>query len=183
MELLLVVAVLAIVAAAAAPTFFGGAQEAMEEAKKSSYMSAYQNCVSGTNLLMGIAASQGIIPNANLSFTNKDDEAKTLENYAPRAARVFTNKNGKTYIFGATYDTTNHKVVIGFAEGNDCLTLHYSSRPGAARNRDLNLRYRTFVFSLTASNHREYQCHYQYDADYSLHNVPPHIIKNLLFHI
>lgn len=119
MELLLVVAVLAIVAAAAAPTFFGGAQEAMEEAKKSSYMSAYQNCVSGTNLLMGIAASQGIIPNANLSFTNKDDEAKTLENYAPRAARVFTNKNGKTYIFGATYDTTNHKVVIGFAEGNE----------------------------------------------------------------
>lgn len=113
MELLLVVAVLAIVAAAAAPTFFGGAKEAMDEARKSSFMSAYQNTISGANLLMGIAASQGTVPtkDAVLTFTDKSNTEKKLEDYAPRAARVFTNKNGKSYIFSAVYNGTDVDIV------------------------------------------------------------------------
>ncbi|MGI6446777.1 MAG: prepilin-type N-terminal cleavage/methylation domain-containing protein [Candidatus Ozemobacteraceae bacterium] len=66
MELLLVVAVLAIVAAAAAPTFFGGAAEAMNEAKKSSFLSAYQNTISGANLYLSIEAAKGNAGTANL---------------------------------------------------------------------------------------------------------------------
>ncbi|NCB46810.1 prepilin-type N-terminal cleavage/methylation domain-containing protein [bacterium] len=64
MELLLVVAVLAIVAAAAAPTFFSGATEAINEAKRSSFLSAYQNTLSGANLLVSIEASKGNVLNA-----------------------------------------------------------------------------------------------------------------------
>ena len=123
MELLLVVAVLAIVAAAAAPTFFGGAQDAMNEAKKASFMSAYQNTISGANMLTAIAASKGVLPSAEglLSLTI-DSETKTIANYAPLAARTFKNRAGtKTYVFGASVvkDTTSgYKVVAFYTEGS-----------------------------------------------------------------
>lgn len=83
MELLLVVAVLAIVAAAAAPTFFSGATEAINEAKKSSFLSAYQNTLSGANLLFSIEASKGNVLNAE-TFATAD-----LDKYVPEAARKF----------------------------------------------------------------------------------------------
>ncbi len=117
MELLLVVAVLAIVAAAAAPTFFGGAQDAMNEAKKASMMSAYQNTMSGANMLTSIAASKGVLPTtAGVLTVNlpKNDgttgtDNKTIADYAPLAARIFTNIAGTKYAFGAYYD--GNKVV------------------------------------------------------------------------
>ena len=118
MELLLVVAVLAIVAAAAAPTFFGGAQEAMDEAKKASMMSAYQNTISGSNMLMAMAASKGISPTANtvpVNFGTADAEKLTY--FTPAAARVFTNAKGASYIFSAKYDDTNKKIVITYGQG------------------------------------------------------------------
>ena len=89
MELLLVVAVLAIVAAAAAPTFFGGAQEAMNEAKKASFMSAYQNTISGANIYLSIEASKGNTVNDTALQT-------ALNTYAPVAGRAYAlNENLK----------------------------------------------------------------------------------------
>lgn len=82
MELLLVVAVLAIVAAAAAPTFFGGASEAMNEAKKSSFLSAYQNTLSGANLYLSVEAAKG---NAGTAVLDEGNLAK----YAPLASRYY----------------------------------------------------------------------------------------------
>lgn len=119
MELLLVVAVLAIVAAAAAPTFFGGAQDAMNEAKKASMMSAYQNTMSGANMLTAIAASKGVLPTTagELSVTLPNETtAKTIADYTPLAARVFTNISGKKYAFGAYFD--GNKVVAFYNETN-----------------------------------------------------------------
>lgn len=92
MELLLVVAVLAIVAAAAAPTFFGGAQDAMNEAKRSQFLAAYQNTLSGANVMISIAAAQGksAPDNTDLLATNLvDDSTKTLNFYAPESGRKF----------------------------------------------------------------------------------------------
>ena len=108
MELLLVVAVLAIVAAAAAPTFFGGAQEAMEEAKKSSFMSAYQNTMSGANLMVSIAASQGNIPTGacQLDSDSLTWAANNLSHYAPVASRQFSTLKGTSGSFSANYDAT-----------------------------------------------------------------------------
>ena len=82
MELLLVVAVLAIVAAAAAPTFFGGAQDAMNEAKKASMMSAYQNTMSGANMLTAIAASKGVL--------HKNTAARKVARLARQFNRTFS---------------------------------------------------------------------------------------------
>ena len=53
MELLLVVAILAIVAAAAAPTFTSGASDALKEARKSAFLAAYQNTVTGAHMMPG----------------------------------------------------------------------------------------------------------------------------------
>ena len=82
MELLLVVAVLAIVAAAAAPTFFGGATEAMNEAKKAAFLSAYTNTSSGAAMKLAIDSSKGITPIAGII---------DLTNTVPPAARQFKN--------------------------------------------------------------------------------------------
>lgn len=117
MELLLVVAVLAIVAAAAAPTFFGGAQEAMQEAKKSSFMSAYQNTLSGANLMVSIAASQGNLPTADvdLSVESALIEDKKLDDFAPAASRNFALSNTASGTLNAKWllsDKTVH-VVFG----------------------------------------------------------------------
>lgn len=59
MELLLVVAVLAIVAAAAAPTFFGGAKQAMDEARKSTFMAAWSQVMSQGSMTTSIEMAKG----------------------------------------------------------------------------------------------------------------------------
>ena len=82
MELLLVVAVLAIVAAAAAPTFFNGSQEALKEAKKASFLSAYQNALSGANMYVALEVAKG-------NFVSQDNLAKNINTYAPPSTRAF----------------------------------------------------------------------------------------------
>ncbi|MGI6446767.1 MAG: prepilin-type N-terminal cleavage/methylation domain-containing protein [Candidatus Ozemobacteraceae bacterium] len=105
MELLLVVAVLAIVAAAAAPTFFSGATEAINEAKKSSFLSAYQNTLSGANLLFSIEASKGNVLNAE-TFATAD-----LDKYVPEAARKFNNGT-KDVVLTASFSDADNKIVV-----------------------------------------------------------------------
>ena len=104
MELLLVVAVLAIVAAAAAPTFFGGAAEAMNEAKKSSFLSAYQNTLSGANLYLSIEAAKG---NATVTL----DETN-LAKYAPLTSRYFELNADLKGNLTARLGTTNAVEVV-----------------------------------------------------------------------
>lgn len=137
MELLLVVAVLAIVAAAAAPTFFGGAQEAMEEAKKANFMSAYQNTLSGANLMVSIAASQGLIPEANKNLTtaNALGTGKSLDDYAPAAARTFDLGNNCTGTLSAQY-------VI---EGNDKAVYVFNGSKKIALEANNNYSYSDIV--------------------------------------
>ncbi len=117
MELLLVVAVLAIVAAAAAPTFFGGAKDAMNEARKSSFMSAYQNTISGANMLVAVAASQGkTIAEGELTFTDNYGKTKVLADYVPVSARFFNViDDTKTRAFTAKMGA-NNTVVISYGE-------------------------------------------------------------------
>lgn len=101
MELLLVVAVLAIVAAAAAPAFFGGATDAMNEAKRAAYLSAYSNTLSGANLLLSIEASKGggvpagLIPVASLTYF-VPAPSRTFKNGANPPADVTLNAVVKT---------------------------------------------------------------------------------------
>jgi prepilin-type N-terminal cleavage/methylation domain-containing protein len=120
MELLLVVAVLAIVAAAAAPTFFGGAKDAMNEARKSSFMSAYQNTISGANMLVAVAASQGkTIAAGELKFTDSSSGTeKKLADYVPVAARQFNIiDDTTTRAFTATMGA-NNTVVVSYGEAD-----------------------------------------------------------------
>lgn len=105
MELLLVVAVLAIVAAAAAPTFFGGAADAMNEAKKSSFLSAYQNTISGANLYLSIQAAKGDAGTANLT------EA-ALAQYAPATSRYFELNDTLNGTLTAQLGTSNAVEVV-----------------------------------------------------------------------
>lgn len=140
MELLLVVAVLAIVAAAAAPTFFGGAQEAMEEAKKANFMSAYQNTLSGANLMVSIAASQGLIPedNTDLTTANALGTGKSLDDYAPAAARTFDLSNNCTGTLSAKY-------VI---DGNDKAVYVFNGETKIALEANNNYSYSDIVTML-----------------------------------
>lgn len=114
MELLLVVAVLAIVAAAAAPTFFGGAQEAMNEAKKATFMSAYQNTISGANIMLSLASAQGKVPTANVPKLSADATltGKNLDDYAPAAARTFSLEASTTIVLDAMYDASEKKIYV-----------------------------------------------------------------------
>ena len=125
MELLLVVAILAIVAAAAAPTFTGGAAEALAEARKSAFMSAYQNTNSGANIMISVAAAKGksaFSKGANLDNTGIDDDHK-LEFYVPTAARQFKNTNGVTFTMGCKIsDTASSTVLIGYVKGETATT-------------------------------------------------------------
>ncbi len=118
MELLLVVAVLAIVAAAAAPTFFGGAQEAMQEAKKSSFMSAYQNTLSGANLMVSIAASQGNLPDGtadvDLSVEGALISGKKLDDFAPAASRNFALNDTASGTLSASWLMADKTVHVMF---------------------------------------------------------------------
>lgn len=113
MELLLVVAVLAIVAAAAAPTFFGGAQEAMDEARKASMHSAYQNTVSGANMMLSIAASKGLAAGKDTDLeTTAIVGTSTMKLYAPEAARTFKSAKNTEYVFRAKMDSNGVGVII-----------------------------------------------------------------------
>lgn len=126
MELLLVVAVLAIVAAAAAPTFFGGAQEAMQEAKKSSFMSAYQNTLSGANLMVSIAASQGNLPTANVDLSDEGAliEGKKLDDFAPAASRNFALSNTASGTLNAKWLLSDKTVHVVFGDNNVDLPIN-----------------------------------------------------------
>lgn len=124
MELLLVVAVLAIVAAAAAPTFFGGAKEAMEEAKKASFMSAYQNTLSGANLMLSIGASQGNMPTVGDDLSTVTTlTGKNLNEYAPAAARSFDLGNNYTGVLTAKYSTVNNVTAAYVYNGDKAVVL------------------------------------------------------------
>ncbi len=106
MELLLVVAVLAIVAAAAAPTFFGGATEAMNEARRSSYLSAYTNTLSGASMYVSILASKGTEPAAGLIAV------ADINKYVPAVARQFKNGADATVTLNAIYNADKSVSVI-----------------------------------------------------------------------
>ncbi len=114
MELLLVVAILAIVAAAAAPTFSGGASDALREARKSAFLAAYQNAVTGAHMMVALGASKGYdAADINLDETPIITGQTTLvmEYYAPVATRQFKNNTGADYTLGAYIDN-NHKLFI-----------------------------------------------------------------------
>ncbi|NCB40994.1 MAG: prepilin-type N-terminal cleavage/methylation domain-containing protein [Erysipelotrichia bacterium] len=108
MELLLVVAVLAIVAAAAAPTFFSGANEAMDEAKRSSFLSAYSNTLSAANMYLSIKASKA---ETVKDPTTLDD--LTLSAYVPTAARQVKVSDTKTLTLTAKYEGNKVNVYSG----------------------------------------------------------------------
>ena len=129
MELLLVVAILAIVAAAAAPTFTSGASDALKEARKSAFLSAYQNTVTGAHMMIALAASKGYdvaakATNGNVELddfaeikdTNENVIVHKLAYYAPLATRQFKNSNGDTFSLGAKVvaATTGNKLYITY---------------------------------------------------------------------
>ncbi len=98
MELLLVVAVLAIVAAAAAPAFFSGAAEAVKEAKRAQFLSAYSNSLSAANMYMSIKASKGgSITAGNIAETE-------LIKYVPAAARTFKKEDNSSVLLTVDYN-------------------------------------------------------------------------------
>ena len=133
MELLLVVAILAIVAAAAAPTFSGGASDALKEARKSAFLAAYQNTVTGAHMMVALGASKGydakdinldangIIPikdaNGTAGNANGSDSYYKLNYYAPLATRQFKTNKGTVYTLGAKIDQ-NHKLIIIYKSGD-----------------------------------------------------------------
>lgn len=103
MELLLVVAVLAIVAAAAAPTFFSGASDAMNEARKSQFMSAFSNATSAANMNAALYAS-GTKRGADNAIKT-DLSVKDLMEGSPLSTRTFQTPKGK---FSAVYGFHDH---------------------------------------------------------------------------
>lgn len=108
MELLLVVAVLAIVAAAAAPTFFSGASEAMNEARKSSFMAAYTNASSAANMNAALYAT-----GAKGSVVTEPSIAQLMEN-SPLNTRIFTDNAGKFGLIFAEYNSTTKSIDVKY---------------------------------------------------------------------
>lgn len=109
MELLLVVAVLAIVAAAAAPTFFSGASEAMNEARKSSFMAAYTNASSAANMnaaLYATGAKEG-------GVVTEPSIAHLMEN-SPLDTRIFTDNDGKFGLIFAEYNSGTKSIDVKY---------------------------------------------------------------------
>ena len=140
MELLLVVAVLAIVAAAAAPTFFGGAKEAMEEAKKASFMSAYQNTLSGANVYVSLQSSKGVSVNDIANAMNTDS---TLEPYCPAASRRFDLGDSLNGTLTAKMNTSSNAVEVYY--GTKLINLNSLT----SQNKELDY---TNIRSLLTSN-------------------------------
>lgn len=118
MELLLVVAILAIVAAAAAPTFTSGASDALKEARKSGFLSAYQNTVTGAHMMVALAASKGSdTADIGLDQATSAGYEHNLDYYAPIATRQFKNSKGTVYTLGAAV-TSEHVLYIGYKKGS-----------------------------------------------------------------
>ncbi|NLV94294.1 MAG: prepilin-type N-terminal cleavage/methylation domain-containing protein, partial [Candidatus Riflebacteria bacterium] len=114
MELLLVVAVLAIVAAAAAPTFFSGASEAMNEARKSSFMAAYTNASSAANMNAALYAT-----GAKGDVVTAPSIAELMEN-SPVDTRIFTDNDGNFGLIYAEYDSDSKSIEVKYtAPGKD----------------------------------------------------------------
>ncbi len=143
MELLLVVAILAIVAAAAAPTFTSGASDALKEARKSAFLAAYQNTVTGAHMMIALAASKGYdvgVESVELdNFTEIKDpnnSSKTLvhklEYYAPLATRQFKNSKGTIYSLGA-------KVVHDATLGNKLYITYHKDRETAIGGKSIKI--------------------------------------------
>lgn len=84
MELLLVVAILALTSAAAAPTFSSGSADAIEQARRSNFYSAYQKAVFGANLMMALGM-------ANYTKTSKDHGIKVKGEFFPRGLTLDAN--------------------------------------------------------------------------------------------
>ena len=129
MELLLVVAILAIVAAAAAPTFSGGASDALKEARKSAFLAAYQNTVTGAHMMVALGASKGYdVYSTNLDAKGIIPEPAAgtgsnykLDYYAPVATRQFKNNKGDIYTLGALVDS-KHALYITCKQGETAET-------------------------------------------------------------
>ena len=125
MELLLVVSIVAIVAAASAPMFSSGSEDAVREAKRASFLRAYQNTISGANLMMGLlltnytqskkgqsnasyARAGFLTPGLSLDALNQwkvgnKGECVNLNYYSPILSRMFKDLNGHQYFFSAKF--------------------------------------------------------------------------------
>ncbi len=138
MELLLSVAILAIIAVAVAPAWNEGSQQALDESKKGAFCSAFQNTVSGANLMMGVMLTRygktsdkgsgykneflptGLSLDAQKQFTykeNKKDIIKNLNYYAPVSNRRFKNLKDKEFFISAKIGD-NQTVVLYYVESN-----------------------------------------------------------------
>ena len=152
MELLLVVAILAIVAAAAAPTFTSGASDALKEARKSAFLAAYQNTVTGAHMMIALAASKGYDLASKVTDGNKgeldslgqitDTESKVVVYefgyYAPLATRQFKNSKGDIYSLGAKIVKTDagNKLYITYVKNNESAANGKSIKIGDTNNKD-----------------------------------------------
>ena len=133
MELLLVVAILAIISAAAAPTFTSGSADAIEEARKSNFLAAYENTVSGANLMMGLKITnwtatsdkgkqfKNMFLPENLSldawkqWIDDKNVIKNLNYFVPVGSRVFYSKTGRKYFVSAKIGS-NSSIVFYWVE-------------------------------------------------------------------
>ncbi len=141
MELLLVIAILAIVAVAGLPIFSSGQDEALKEAKKAAFLNAYQNTISGANMMMGILlinyskstkgvsdasyAQVGFLnPNLSLDALNQwrlhgdKKEPVNLNYYSPVLSRMFKDINGHQYFFSAKFGE-NQNIEVYYVDIDD----------------------------------------------------------------
>lgn len=113
MELLLVVGVLAVVATAAVPVFFTSSKDAVDEAKKSGFITAYNNTLTGAHLLLASYVAKGIELGSSMDLTE-------LKKFVPLSARTFKNLAGTTYTFGARLQIDEEEKIVAFyKEGTD----------------------------------------------------------------
>lgn len=116
MELLLSITVLALISALFFPTFFGGGKEALKEARKSTMMSAFQNTLSGAQIMLSIAYSKDLKIIGDLEENQTDLENKNLSNYCSMSTRVFRVRDN-VYVFGAKMNTERNGVEVYYSEG------------------------------------------------------------------
>ena len=139
MELLLAVAILAITVVAVAPAWTDGSQQALEESKKASFCSSYQNAVYGANLMMGVMLNnytattnkgstesfkgqmlpEGLTLDAlkQFMYTNKESETKNLNYYSPVSSRKFINLKNKSFFISAKVGP-NQTIILYYVEAN-----------------------------------------------------------------
>lgn len=159
MELLLVVAILAIISAAAAPTFTSGSADAIEEARKSNFLAAYENTVSGANLMMAMlltnfqktSATDGqnnafkdkFLPeglpldNLNQWKIGPNKAIRNLNYYIPVGSRVFYSKKGTQFFISAKIGN-NQNLVLYWVKVNTNKNKLLSDYHGDANNQKDN---------------------------------------------